>query len=310
MTPPQRAAAPVGTASPGSFLEVGRLCGSKSCPSASRRRRHRSLRLHRLVALDLSESRSLTDVGIGHVSVLSKTLRHLDLTDCSDLTDVSLSTFTALHQLHHLILRSCWQIRATSDEVHFRALSNLRSLNLYCCGAITDASLQLFAPCHNLEELELCACTRLTDVALEYIVRFLPKLHTLSLSGCSRLTDEGMALLSAGASQGSSLTSLDISYLEITDKSLEFVGTLCQLKRLDLEHNAKITDDGVQQLSSLVSLTHLNFSSCSKVTMLGCQSRLLTMLKRIPEMKCDPKVKLELKKRVAELRLRRGQRNK
>lgn len=136
--------------------------------------------------------------------------------------------------------------------------------------AIGDADVKALAEMTALEVLDL-SYTQITDATLAVIAK-LPKLKQLSLYG-TKITDNGLANLAkldsleslflaetnigdAGLKHLSSLTnlqSLELDHTKIT--TLDALGNLKKLRRLEVHHNRGLNDVGVQALARLPALS-------------------------------------------------------
>ncbi|MBA0678788.1 hypothetical protein Goari_020110, partial [Gossypium aridum] len=96
------------------------------------------------------------------------------------------------------------------------------------------------------------------------------KLRSLCLKWCLRVGDLGVELIALKCKR---IRSLDLSYLPITEKSLNSVLQLQHLEDLVLEGCHGIDDDGLSTLDqSCKSLKMLNLSNCQNVTHTGLSS--------------------------------------
>lgn len=155
------------------------------------------------------------------------------------------------------------------------AYRHLRHVNLADCKAVNNSAIWNLAGITTLEELDLSRCSRVTNAGLEHLLS-LPNLKILSISETGIKAD-GMARLSVLTS----LTSLDLGGLPVTDLVVSSLQALTQLHQLDM-WGSKISNEGaillkafpklnclnlawtnVTQLPALVSLTSLNMSKCT-----------------------------------------------
>ncbi len=103
-------------------------------------------------------------------------------------------------------------------------MTELTTLDLGGCNAVTDQSLANIGKLSNLRSLNLAYC-KVTDLGLLYL-KNLTNLISLDLGGCDQITDAGLANLS----------------------------NMSQLKILNLQHCTSITDNGLLYLESLSTL--------------------------------------------------------
>ena len=127
--------------------------------------------LHRLTALDLTESYALTDNSLTVVSQLPA-LTSLVVTQCGRLTDDGI-------------------VRAAEARA-----DSLTHLDVSYCRLLTDASLVAVAGCDHLTALHAASCPKLTAAGLGALQR-LPALAALTLSYCGRVNDAACVALAA-----------------------------------------------------------------------------------------------------------------
>ena len=91
--------------------------------------------------------------------------------------------------LRTLNLYECWNITDASVLEVARRCSSLQTLNLYECTSITDASLlEVARRCSNIQWLDLTDCSNITDASVMEVARRCSNLQTLSLRHCWRIT--------------------------------------------------------------------------------------------------------------------------
>ena len=178
-----------------------------------------------------------------------------------------------------------------------KRFSELKTLNLYGCQNITDASLSKVARgCSNLQSLNLFDCSNITDASVSEVARRCSNLQSLTLNGCWNITDTSLSGVARGCSNLQALNLLNCS--NITDASLLEVARRCSnLQSLDLRHCRKITDAQsvgsskrmfkppltlprmVQQLQSCCNITDASVSEvgrgCSNLhslNLIGCRN--------------------------------------
>jgi hypothetical protein len=144
------------------------------------------------------------------------------------------------------------------------SLGFVRTVSLYSCVAITDASVGHLARCTQLQSLDLWMCMPVTDAGLAHLSRC-AQLQSLSVAGCE-VTDAGLAHISRCAQ----LQSLDVSHCdEVTDVGLAHVSRCAQLQSLDVSYCDEVTDSGLAYVSRCTQLQSLNVSYCDEVTDVG-----------------------------------------
>ena len=92
---------------------------------------------------------------------------------------------------------------------------------------------------------EVADGNHITDEQLKYL-RYLPNIETLHLDGNRKITDKGLESIS----QLSQLRSLSLDNTSITDRGMESIAGLQQLTHLSLA-STKISDQGIKRLSRL-----------------------------------------------------------
>ncbi|KAK8361398.1 hypothetical protein V6Z11_A03G038900 [Gossypium hirsutum] len=197
---------------------------------------------------------------------------HLDLSMCPRVDDTTLN-----------VISSTWKATLQSINLsrsRFFTNAGLSSLFVNCSGLVevdlcnamqlTDLAASAIAEAKNLERLSLARCKSITDMGIGCIAVGCRKLRSLCLKWCLRVGDLGVELIALKCKQ---IRSLDLSYLPITEKSLNSVLQLQHLEDLVLEGCHGIDDDGLSTLDqSCKSLKMLNLSNCQNVTHTGLSS--------------------------------------
>ncbi|MBA0850813.1 hypothetical protein Goshw_007354 [Gossypium schwendimanii] len=197
---------------------------------------------------------------------------HLDLSMCPRVDDNTLN-----------VISSTWKATLQSINLsrsRFFTNAGLSSLFVNCSGLVevdlcnatqlTDLAALAIAEAKNLERLSLARCKSITDMGIGCIAVGCRKLRSLCLKWCLRVGDLGVELIALKCKQ---IRSLDLSYLPITEKSLNSVLQLQHLEDLVLEGCHGIDDDGLSTLDqSCKSLKMLNLSNCQNVTHTGLSS--------------------------------------
>jgi len=132
--------------------------------------------------------------------------RHgLDLRWCAHLAE---DVFASLHpDLRVLWLGHSYQIGDGPLRGIVEKCSNLQSLDLTCCRAISDEGAARLAALSGLTSLSLRQCHGVGDTTLAAIGASLTNLTSLDLADCYNVTDDGLANIAKGCP----LTSLDVS---------------------------------------------------------------------------------------------------
>ncbi|XP_012940737.1 dynein regulatory complex subunit 6 isoform X2 [Aplysia californica] len=112
----------------------------------------------------LSESGSITDLGLQKFAQQCKEIERLDLSHCMNLTDGAIKN-----------LAFCCRM--------------LTVLNLSGCKHVTDLSIQyLSGVCHYLTQLDISGCIQISDKALKYLRKGCKKLKCLNMMYCKKIT--------------------------------------------------------------------------------------------------------------------------
>ncbi|KAK3409766.1 hypothetical protein EUGRSUZ_J01853 [Eucalyptus grandis] len=199
-------------------------------------------------------------------------ISRLDLSLCPRVDDEALA---ALARSWSSTLRSVDLSRS-----RFFGHAGLSSLVANCAGLVevdlsnatqlTDGAAKAIAEAKNLERLRMGRCKLITDMGVGCIAVGCRKLTLLCLKWCLRVSDLGVGLI---AMKCADMRSLDLSYLPITEKSLQPVLKLRNLEELILEGCPGVHDDGLATLKeSCPSLKVLNLSNCQNVSYVGLSS--------------------------------------
>ncbi|XP_042381437.1 F-box/LRR-repeat protein 3-like isoform X1 [Zingiber officinale] len=201
-------------------------------------------------------------------------LECLDLSACPALDDRSLSAALAAG-VDLLRLRSVSLSRASG--VGWRGLMalvdacpHLEAVDLSHCVGVGDREAAALAAAAGLKELRLDKCLGLTDVGLATVAVGCAGLEILGIKWCLEISDIGIDLL---AKKCQDLKELDISYLKITNRSINSISSLGKLEVLNMVGCSDIDDEGLQSLKHRNnSLRSINVSRCENVTSSGLTS--------------------------------------
>jgi len=133
---------------------------------------------------------------------------------------------------------------------------NLRSLNVKNCRVVTDAELSAIAEnCPHLTHLDLTNTKKISGAGYA-VIQKLVHLTELNLWGCPDITVEA---LTAIVSHCKSLTKLNLRFcFNVDDDFLTVIAQqLPNLVSLDVGYNMSITPAGLNNLSTMSSLTSL-----------------------------------------------------
>lgn len=221
-----------------------------------------------------------TDAGLGHLKRL-KHLRSLSLPSC-EITDEGLSHIAAMTQIQELCVGSNGTTIAKTR--HARPPGTRGFGDEFCAAEITDASITHLSKLQNLRSLTLLG-TRITDDGFERL-KGLDQLHTLDVTlidggiterslSClgqfpklsklrvcdSRDAREPLDANLASLKNLSTLSSLTIFSLRVTDAGLVHLAELSHLKSLKLGHAIApmpVTDKGLRHLERLYQIETLD----------------------------------------------------
>eukprot|EP00804_Cyclotella_cryptica_P017478 CCRYP_017383-RA/>CCRYP_017383-RA protein AED:0.16 eAED:0.16 QI:467/1/1/1/1/1/7/462/973 len=131
---------------------------------------------------------------------------------------------------------------------------------------ITDRGLLRLSHPSPLSSLEIAKLDNCHGIAGRGLIAFAHsnRLHTLSLANCRRLTDEAVVNVSH---LGRSLVAVNLGGCRcLTDRSLEGLSGLLQLRKLDISQCDLITDDGLTNLHDLELIEELSLGWCRQIS--------------------------------------------
>ncbi|XP_022719462.1 F-box/LRR-repeat protein 3-like isoform X2 [Durio zibethinus] len=169
--------------------------------------------------------------------------------------------------LKSLILSRATGLRFSGLEMLARACPCLESVDVsYCCG-FGDREAAALSSAVGLRELKMDKCLQLSDVGLVKIAVGCLKLEKLSLKWCMEITDLGVDLL---CKKCVDLKYLDVSYLKVTNESLQSIASLVKLEVLGLMACPLIDDIGLQFIERGCPLLKvIDVSRCEGVSSCG-----------------------------------------
>ncbi|KAH7652169.1 RNI-like protein [Dioscorea alata] len=127
------------------------------------------------------------------------------------------------------------------------ACPKLETVDLSHCVRVGDREAAALAGFAGLKELKLDKCLKVTDVGLAKVAMGCPGLERLGIKWCLEISNVGIELLVKKCWE---LKDLDISYLKVTDKSLQFIPTLGKLQVLSMVGCYFVTDEGLRYLNN------------------------------------------------------------
>ncbi|KAK1271162.1 hypothetical protein QJS04_geneDACA005929 [Acorus gramineus] len=193
----------------------------------------------------------------------------LDLSLCPRVTDASLSSLPVSPSLAAVVLSprsvgiSRYGVAGLVDRCR-----NLVEIDLSDAAGVDDAAVAVIGRgCANLEALRLSRCVGVTDIGVAWVAVGCRRLKRLCLRWCVKVTDLGVGLVAAKCEE---IRSLDLSYVQITEKCLPAVLRLRKLENLALVGCVGIDDEGLMALKQgCKSLETLDLSYCENVTHAG-----------------------------------------
>ncbi|MCS7023627.1 MAG: hypothetical protein NZV14_02415 [Bryobacteraceae bacterium] len=212
-------------------------------------------------------------------------LRRLDLSH-TRVTDVGFQQLKNMPAMEEVNLYFAEQI-GDGALVVMKNWKRLKRVNLRGT-KVTDLGLAQLAGHPSLESLDV-GYSLFTDNGFEPLTA-IPNLKEIAVGG-NKLTDVGVNVLRLAPA----LTALDLSGVQrtdsglwaaiITDRGLETIGQLKNLRRLNLR-GAKITDAGMEKLGGLSELTEADFGQ-TNLTAAGLQPLVgLTKLEKLTLYRC------------------------
>ncbi|KAH8480017.1 hypothetical protein H0E87_030292 [Populus deltoides] len=199
-------------------------------------------------------------------------IEHLDLTVCPRIEDsmlnvVSLACKDALCSINLSRSRFFTNIGLSSLV---SSCFNLVEIDLSNGVELNDLAAAAIAEAKNLEKLWLARCKLITDLGIGCVAVGCRKLRLICLKWCLKISDLGVQLLALKCKE---IRSLDLSYLQITEKCLPSILQLQHLEDLVLEGCLGINDDGLSTVQqSCKSLKTLNMSNCHNHSHVGLSS--------------------------------------
>ena len=230
-------------------------------------------RFPRLCSLTLTGNSHVTDAALVEIARLPK-LRELDISGC----DITVNGMATLPEgLESIALGDYQKLtkggRLLSDEgvtAAARRCPRLRTLNLECTGAVTDAAIiEVANLCPHLQTLNLDYAKLVTDRAVIHAAEHCD-LKSVDLSNKDNITDESILALAKNCPNLEVLRcdSFDKDDARITDAAVLALARCTRLETLDLAGFGAVTDASIVPLvtrcRSLLDLC-LNFCSVSDV---------------------------------------------
>ncbi|KAK2432585.1 F-box/LRR-repeat protein [Trifolium repens] len=225
-------------------------------------------------ALESKHRRALRPLRAEHIpTILARypSIENIDLTLCPRVNDTSLSMIAGAY---NKTLRRIDLSRSrffTGNGILNMAVCcvNLVELDLSNATELRDAAMVGVARAVNLEKLWLNRCKLVTDMGIGCIAVGCRKLKLISLKWCVGVADLGVDLIAIKCKQ---LSSMDLSYLPITEKCLSSIFKLQHLEDLVLEGCFGVGDDSLNNLvfnQGCKTLKKLDISGCQNISHIG-----------------------------------------
>eukprot|EP00939_MAST-03C_sp_MAST-3C-sp1_P001877 g1877.t1 len=133
--------------------------------------------------------------------------------------------------------------------------------------SVGDDEVKVIASsCPNLRVADFDFCSKITDEGIAHVGKSCPALEVIQLQECDLITDGGVKEL---VSRCPKLTRINIKECDkITDAALSLLGSLKNLRELDVQDCDLISNNG---LSALKQLTSLNLNYCCEITDKGLE---------------------------------------
>lgn len=148
------------------------------------------------------------------------------------------------------------------SDIFEHSLPHLQSFSVSDCSCLGNQSLVSLSRRNELTLLDLHGCGKATDENFTSLARNLRSLRSLTLTWNLRITPSALHRLSDMAE----LKVLNLGYTNVSNSTLEAVGQLVRLERLNLSGCVLVSHVGIECLSGLALLTHLTLTGCSQLT--------------------------------------------
>jgi len=189
----------------------------------------------------------------------------LELSGCQNI-DSPFNYITHLTQLNTLYLQRC-PSKTTGPD--FRKITELKNLKeLYLESTLISENCVFLSECDSLEKLSMESCPLLVDDMVQKIITPLTRLSQLNL-GYSNISDVSLVHVANLVK----LVHLDLHCCyAISDIGMEILSHMANLTHLDIS-NLAITDEALANLNKLKLLRYLRFSSAQvdMTTMISLQ---------------------------------------
>lgn len=231
----------------------------------------------RLVSLNISHAKEVTNYGIALIARNNHHLKELNITGCISLGDAGLRDVGVYcHELLTLIMSGCDGIEGTGLVALADGCPHLLKLDVSKCKKLQKFSLsKLFFKCRLLEEVNVNYYLDIGDDETRVLAQNCPNMINFFCKECIQISDQTILSLSQYCPD---LDNIDLSRTSmtyrITDVSMLSLSERCQsLRKLNLNSCEQVTDVGLTWLASGCHvLEDLDVGDCVKITDAGLRS--------------------------------------
>ncbi|XP_038902182.1 F-box/LRR-repeat protein 3-like isoform X1 [Benincasa hispida] len=219
-----------------------------------------------LRSIDLSRSRSFSNVGLSNLVTNCTGLVEINLSNGVALTDSALKVLAEAKNLEKLWLSRCKSITDMGIGCVAVGCRKLKLLCLNWCLHITDLGVGLIATkCKELRSLDL-SFLPITEKCLPSILQ-LQHLEELVLEECHGIDDEGLEALKRNCKRNS-LKILNLSRCQSISHSglSSLINGSEDLQKLNLSYGSSITTDMAKCLHNISGLQSIKLDCCSLTT--------------------------------------------
>lgn len=151
----------------------------------------------RLLSLDISHSKSITDRGLAALGIGCKALQFVNLEGLERIgSEGILNLVQGCKMLRVLSLKRCMQLTDRALVHIGKHGSHIRSLNLSSCYNLSSKGLLAMVPGTSLlQSLNLEGCSYMREDILAAVATCCLSLQVLNLNGCQEITDNGISTL-------------------------------------------------------------------------------------------------------------------
>lgn len=151
----------------------------------------------RLLSLDVSHSKSITDRGLAALGIGCKALQFVNLEGLERIGSAGiLSLIQGCKMLRVLSLKKCMQLNDTALVHIGKHGAQIRSLNLSSCYNLSSKGLLAMVPGTSLlQSLNLEGCLNMREDILAAVATSCLSLQVLNLNGCQEITENGISTL-------------------------------------------------------------------------------------------------------------------